>query len=480
MKANMVRYGVWLALGVLLGLGARSLFWSADRVALRSTGHGSGRSGLGLARSDEGSLLYARLPELASIKLDRVSEELRVPSRSKSPVRSRAGLNRLLVELAEDPSKAAELVERVQENAAGSNGNRRFLSEIYKVWAAHDPRAAMDSVEGLKNYQLQYSAFRSAIKIWAKNDPVAALDYVKNSSLDRVSQDGPEVILATLADSDPQRAVTLARQLGDQELERTLERTLIVKQAETEMARVWMDLGKIEDGEWQRQLRHAAIDALARKDRPQAITYAEQFEEPKQREFAIRNVFRNWPLSNAEEAKAAFLDYQKNPLPDGLAFEFGQIMNLAGGDEALAYASSLEGQVRDDFLRGVLTEQAIKKPAETAAIAEQYIDNEKDLIRVYDHLGSSWAGKDEHAAAEWLANLPDSRARDEAVSSFSKKLFTMDPERALQWAASINDTQERQDRTEKLIREWRNTDATAADAWLGENGASLGLEEGDE
>ncbi|MGY8689651.1 MAG: hypothetical protein ACKVHP_18190 [Verrucomicrobiales bacterium] len=52
------------------------------------------------------------------------------------------------------------------------------------------------------------------------------------------------------------------------------------------------------------------------------------------------------------------------------------------------------------------------------------------------------------------------------MSSFAKQLFSMDPERAVQWATTISDPESRAHRVDKLVAQWRTQDGAAAKAWL--------------
>jgi hypothetical protein len=167
--------------------------------------------------------------------------------------------------------------------------------------------------------------------------------------------------LQEFAEIDPQTAFDVARRFGDEKLEEFLQHRLFEKKGETNMAEAWSEIDRINDGDRQALLRGSAIRGLANKDKAAALTYAEQLADPEQRESQIRFIFGDWPLSDVEEATAAFLKYSAEALVDGVAFDFGQTMNLAGSQEALDFSTSLKGEVRDDYLLGVLTEQAIKQ-----------------------------------------------------------------------------------------------------------------------
>ena len=462
MKA--IHFIVYLAIGVVLGLGVGQFLKSHSGSS--QTHPPQGPKNLSLARSPSAATaLYGSLPDVEVSDVKGVARQLRELAFAESPARRRAELNRCLVHLAADPNKAPEVIKHVVDSATGANNHRVILSKLYRLWAASDPVAAMDSLGGIEDYDLRYQAMRGALGAWGRDDVKSALAYAKDSSLDVVARRGVGIILADLAEINPQLALSEARLLGDQELERTIHMQAIVSKAEADMGQAWQEIDQVTDPGLQKSLRSAAIDALARKDKVGALSYIDRLHDSEQRRYALMNLFRDWPIADAKEAKKAFLDYPKEALIEGIPFMFGQSMNLADSQEALRFSDSLEGEVRESYLLGVLTEQAMKQPAKTAEIVTDYFKEDDQLRQVYRHLGESWAGLDEHAAAEWVATLPESAARDEAVSSFTKKLFSIDPERALQWAGTIVDAKERERRTGRLMEQWRAQDAEGLATW---------------
>ena len=49
------------------------------------------------------------------------------------------------------------------------------------------------------------------------------------------------------------------------------------------------------------------------------------------------------------------------------------------------------------------------------------------------------------------------------MSGFAKRLFSTDPERALQWVSSITNEEDRTHRVPRLLNQWRQQDAVAAE-----------------
>ncbi|MCB1099782.1 MAG: hypothetical protein KDN22_29710 [Verrucomicrobiae bacterium] len=464
MSTRSLTFLIWIALGVLLGLlvgefirpGRKSLQASTPPIGTTQTRH----------QVPSTANLYAALPAPSETTVETVVASLRDAGLAVSPNRERTEAMRRLLALTEDPDSIVAIIHQIQGSDLTSTDRARSLSMIFKHWAGKDPSAAFGALELVDDENDLRQAMHSVLEVWALANHDAALTAVKASALKQVVDDGPHIILNALSDADPERALLVARSLGDEKLTRAVHHQVVAKEAVNDMASTWAGLSRIDDPDLQASLRDSAIDGLANKDRAAALAYAEKLTDSVKRQSHVRTIFRNWPLANAEEARKAFASYPATSLTDGVAFDFGQSMNLAEPQQALAFADLLEGDVRDDYLLGVLTEQAIKQPAETAEIASQYLQEDTHLARIYQHLGESWAGKDEYAAAEWLSQLPSSAARDQAVSSFSQKLFSIDPERAVQWAMSIDGEQERTTHIERLVEQWQATDADAANDWL--------------
>ncbi|MEM7387115.1 MAG: hypothetical protein AAF514_19425 [Verrucomicrobiota bacterium] len=380
--------------------------------------------------------LFSPLPELPTGGMASLEHHLALTKGHKSPLRYHTRLHRWLIDLARDPDNAPAILRALDGRQGASVG--RMRSTLLRKWAALAPEKALTYTLGLDNPSQRSSGFRSVVETWALKDAEAAIATLKALPEDRVTREGIALALNKLSDQHPERALQLARGHSDEERVKSLETKLIRQQAATNIEATWARIEAIEDGEWRQTLQTSAIDALADNDRPSALHYAEKLAG-QTRNVTIRRIFSDWPLSQAEEAGRAFANYSAK-LPDGTAFAFGQSMNLADSEKALTFADSLEAEVKRNYLMGVLTEQGIKQPAKTARIAHEYVDGDTGALeRIYLHLAESWAGKDEYAAADWLATLEPSPARDQAIKGFATRLINTDRERALQWAQSVGD-----------------------------------------
>jgi hypothetical protein len=77
-----------------------------------------------------------------------------------------------------------------------------------------------------------------------------------------------------------------------------------------------------------------------------------------------------------------------------------------------------------------------------------------------------WSESDPYNAAVWLGTLPQGESRDAAVSSFTRRIASSNPEAAAQWAESISDQNIRNRQVESIALTWLRIDATTATAWV--------------
>ncbi len=286
-------------------------------------------------------------------------------------------------------------------------------------------------------------------------------------------EEGKGIVLRKLAETDPGRALELAKIHGETALAGTLQRAAVSKMVAEEGVDSALDwIEGLDDSQLASDLRKKALSTLLDQNLAEGLDYAVKLLEGDDLRSTVRQAFTNGAIGNRQEAAEAFRNFPEEHLDQGAAFQFGQFMSLTDPEDALAYGVSLTGTKRETYLNGFFMEQAGKDPVKTAERVTNYIDDEQVLAMIYENLAGSWAGKDEFAAAEWLANLPESPARDDAVKGFSKKLFSLDPERAVQWAASIQDSEQRSEQLATLVSQWRALDADAANAWVSQSKAS--------
>lgn len=211
-------------------------------------------------------------------------------------------------------------------------------------------------------------------------------------------------------------------------------------------------------------------------------------------------------LAASDPAKSADIAAS---LPSGsdknkLLADIGTAWARRSPDEALAWATSLEGPERTTAMRGALGSWATTNPAKAAeyiqslppdsvtgpileSVAEPWtVSAPKDAAAWVmahpneaarnDAIGNvmwNWTKQNPAEASTWLTNQPAGPARDEGIDGLALATFDNDPAGALTWAATISDETHRARSVGIGIAAWVKRDASAATAWAARNNITL-------
>ena len=167
--------------------------------------------------------------------------------------------------------------------------------------------------------------------------------------------------------------------------------------------------------------------------------------------------------------------------------------------DSVDWAEALpEGHLKTAALRRIATDYVDENPGGAADWAETMIDQDHGP-RVIHEVSDEWAERDPAAAVAWLetlqdgeaksagmsaalaewvkrgdpmeaskylANMPQSPERDQAVGGFAEILARSDPQSAVQWAETIQREDVREEALVEAGRAWMRRDPIAAAQWL--------------
>lgn len=197
--------------------------------------------------------------------------------------------------------------------------------------------------------------------------------------------------------------------------------------------------------------------------------------------FVSGTVMQSWAAKYPQEAAAY---YKNNPA------EF-RMMSMMGGrrggrgvsmantiatewarqdpEGAMAWAQSLEGQDKQQAMRGVFGQIAKADPAEAAGMLSS-ITGEAALSDARNTVAREWGSKDWTAAESWIAGLP-ADAQASATSQALRGLAENDPKLAASKISSLPEGADRDRAMETISRRWAADDPAAAAVWVMENGS---------
>ena len=314
------------------------------------------------------------------------------------------------------------------------------------------PFSAYEEVENafdaffIENYELENVLF---VEWWAQFDPRSAYEWTRAAYKGK----HPRVVMAAVeawARQDPQKALRVAL---------TLPRVgQLLDAGQLAVIAGWDDSGEPGLEAYiarmpQGTMRQAAMDTAIRRrllrDGPDAaLTFIEAVPENSPADFKRRlrrrfvnqmakmdphvakKVARQWAAEEGADAallRVLAVNWAKNGDPQEAMEWFGSL------DAGVSYGASDEG------------------------VLEGY---------------RAWLNTDQDAAHVWVLDQPQSRRLEPAKSLYALSIAKESPEQALAVAALVEDDQDRQGVTLKILRAWSVVDAVAADSWMAENGIS--------
>ena len=137
-----------------------------------------------------------------------------------------------------------------------------------------------------------------------------------------------------------------------------------------------------------------------------------------------------------------------------------------GMEEASKWAESLPDSLRNEALAGIVKEHASVDVKGALDWLESYEDPAVHKGAAYYHIFDSWMRQDSTAASEYIATMPDSYQRHEAISALAQWSMREDPTVALEWTETIDDLTARHRILSDSFNTWARNDPIAASEHL--------------
>jgi hypothetical protein len=356
--------------------------------------------------------------------------------------------------------------------------------------------AELDQARGYRDPRLRSSEVGRILRAWLQADPNGALAYVRAWPMGNDRSQAVLVALQSIGQSDPDRALSLARELVRNREDAAIYSVLFSQLAEKDPVAAAQRLSSVGDRGREKAVR-ALADAWARRDSTAARSWAEQLSGDDRR-FAVESVALSLveqdPLRGIELAQkyldGASLDHVlTTALPklgetDASAaaaivalLPAGETQVLAAGDvarrlaarnpsEALTWARSLS----DARAQQVASNNVLDIWATTAPrAAEQYVAQlEPGPVQTaaIEHLARTIGTHSANEAVAWVQALPSGSARDAAVPAVASAWAQHDPAAATRWASSLPVTAAQTEALNGALSYWLLKDGGAAENFV--------------
>lgn len=298
----------------------------------------------------------------------------------------------------------------------------------FSLWAVVDPQAACSFAleRALARKSRGYELIEVGLRTWAASDPTAAWRWLSgefktekdNGASSSIKQKAFNAVLQGWARYDMREAVTLVATAcaggGDREM------------------RDWIS-------------RHTAqswrVNSLVGQFMQQANTGPHQLAE-------LSDWVAQLPESEVKEALERQLSYrlQQEQEANAEALWNGEVVR--NGARARAVVNSL----RQD-------------PEAAATFVSEFVDL-PDKGELVTTVISAWAGRDPHAAGDWLRSLEPGTQLDDAYTRYAVTIAHTNPETALAWSDAVTDDAKRLRVTRSILVRWLQRDPDKALEWL--------------
>ena len=189
-----------------------------------------------------------------------------------------------------------------------------------------------------------------------------------------------------------------------------------------------------------------------------------QIDDSRKRNRALRKLGSHLHgLDEADQVLANILDASLQA-ELRLAMEVEDRSQGRGADEKMkTYLTELQDPALRSQWTAWTAERMERDPEEAARwLGEQPQDFYDQQSWLLQSLGRAWSRKDPEAASAWIASLPASAGKDQAIQQLVYGTTAWEPEAALAWTAVISQPGMRELEASRVLRQWSRFDVAAA------------------
>ncbi len=357
------------------------------------------------------------------------------------------------------PHEFALMADRISQSRGYSV--RPVLSELYRVWAQHDPQAAITSAQTQKD-----SAYISAVVSgWAEKDRAAVQAWINQLPEGSIKRTARIALLSALAQTSPSEALAMIS--ADPSLAKREYWNAIFSQMAARDPRGAIEAAmQLPAG----QSRNDAILSLAqswsRVDPEAAASWLTQLPPSATRNQALRNLIPQFAQTNPE---AALNLAMSNLLPaNDRNYIISQAMSVwAGRDQAaaLSWAQQLpEGIYRRSALVSIASRMAQDNPQAAIDFAMKE-GNSQTRTQMLSGVLQQWLSSDPYSGIAWLQSNHD-KVQPATLQNLVHNLVNTNPQQALGMIQWLPEGPMQRSSYNLVASTWARNDPSAAESWL--------------
>ncbi|NNL94741.1 MAG: hypothetical protein HKO64_03895 [Xanthomonadales bacterium] len=344
-----------------------------------------------------------------------------------------------------DPIAALELASKVEN----PDQRRHVHSQIGMEWAKKDPLGALGHARNISAERDRETFKQGILGQLGNTSPTTLLDLLDEPVLgrqDRLNMVG--IAFTRLSRSEPDYALTLARELTDQTLRRAAYQQIFSEAAKNDPRQALELLESLNSQELVNSHAPDILMRLAKVDAEYALAWA--LERPLIGQMLFNQIIAQMAGSDLEEALDVVIAL---PESQSRVQHLGTIVARFGSEnptEALGLLDLLPpGQIRNTTTGEIVSSWARNDPAAvTAWILEQSPQLQSSLV---SNVGYAIAGTNMDLARVLVTELPPSQARTSLIGQVTHLMVQSDMNSALVWAESLPAGPDRDEALETVI-----------------------------
>lgn len=320
--------------------------------------------------------------------------------------------------------------ETLFEQAMNMTGaeRQRAMSIAISRMASRDPEAALARIEALSNLPDYQFLMQMAIHHYARQDPEAAYNYLQLHMPENTGLQSQ--VISMIAQRDVNRALTLARDVMRQSGDTSAMQNVISRWAQQDPRQALAYVETLDLDQQQRMLHQVAF-AYMQQHPDEAFEWILGMgrEHGNLRTSLLRNV-NNWNAVAAERWLPRVTDpTARAALIAGIATYKAEADPEAAVDWLSRYRE--DERAYTDAYRQVLSRLSHRNPRRAATLADAIVDQD-GVAPVVANIATNWYSQDPDAALDWIASLRNTDVRNQAVSQISGRVANRDPEAAVE------------------------------------------------
>ncbi len=333
----------------------------------------------------------------------------------------------------------------VQSNTTGT-AQTMALNQVINNIAQIDPLSALNVIQQMPDAANHNNMVFQTINSWSQSDPAAALNWAKTNLSGNDLNSATTIALRQLINSDPAAGAQYVTTLPDGN-----NRSSLISQVATSMARQdadsalnWINNLPDVNGPTRNNAIQNILGQISQIDPQLAASKLASLNfdttagnGPGAYSSAAMQVASSWAQSDPAAALSWASGLDGNARQSAMSSAIGAIAN-SDPATALQMASSLPANdpSRSTLIGTAFNNYARQEPAIAVTLLDNLTPAQQNSAIV--QISSNWVRQDPYAASQWIATLPTSTAKDNAVQNMLNAQGQYDLTTSLQWVATMS------------------------------------------